>query len=276
MREFKLINANGAEFNLTSTASFFQNPDGLGFSRDIDCERAGYDFIEIKDDPKQKTPNGEIVFDGYATYQAFVAFIKATPLVLCYKPLDTWYFMDCKVSRLKKTEINKASRRLICDVDFLGYSTWYSALKSYQAASTEGDGKTYPYTYPYTYIETTAGSTKIYNTGSIDSPCILHIFGPVENPSWTLIHNGDVIYTGKVIATIAEGNKLLVNASPKDLEIAEYTTSGEYVQNRYQDSDFSTARFIFAPPGESTVTFAHEGVAGINATVEVKQLADTV
>lgn len=56
------------------------------------------------------------------------------------------------------------------------------------------------------------------------------------------------------------------------MEIAEYTLEGTFVQNLYQSSDFSTGRFIYAPPGESTLTFSHDGTSDITAYVEVENL----
>lgn len=282
MRRFKLINGNGSEYDMNDTASFFQNVDGLGFERKIESAQAGYDFIETDNEPVQKRPRGEMSFKRTATktayekYQEFIAFCAVRPLVLCYMPTSTWYFIDIKIERIGKTEIDRMTRRLICPVDFLGLSTWYDTKKAFRAAASEGDGKTYTYTYPYTYVETAAGSTEIENKGHEESPCILHVFGEAVNPSWALVYNGVTTLTGKVNATISAGNKLVVNASPKELEIAEYTSGGAYVQNLYQDSDFSTDRFLMAPKGKSIVSFSHEGTSTLVAVVEVKQLADTV
>ena len=44
----------------------------------------------------------------------------------------------------------------------------------------------------------------------------------------------------------------------------------------YQDSDFSTARFVILPVGESTLTFSHDGTGVIDAFAEVERLARTV
>jgi hypothetical protein len=277
MRRFKLINAAGAEWDLMDTASFFQNPDGLGHSRDIDCVQSGYDFIELQDEPVQKKPGGEIVFGGYAEYRDFVAFCSVSPLILAYKPLTTWNYLKCKIEKLRKKEIDQKTRRLICDVDFIGFCTWYAAKKTYQAAPATGEGKKYPYAYPYGYVDIAAGSVEVNNAGAIASPCILHVFGECVNPSWALIRNGVTVLTGKVNATIPSGHKLVVNASASELEIAEYTTAGAYVKNLYQNSDFSTARFVTIQPGISTITFAHEGAGVlIPPSVEVMQLADSV
>lgn len=276
MRKFKLINGNGAELDLTDRAHFFHNVGGLGFARDIDGVQVGYDFIVTRDDPTQKKPNGDMVFQTYAGYQEFVAFCAVTPLVLAYMPISTWHYLDCKVEKLGKTEIDKKTRCLICPVDFLGLGTWYASKKIYQVASGEAEGKTYPYTYSYTYVELAAGSVEVNNTGAEPSPCIIHIFGEAVSPSWALIKNGLTVLTGKINATIVAGNKLVVSSVTARLELAEYTVNGVFVRNAYQDSDFSTARFIMVPPGRSTISFTHEATTALAAVVEVLQIADTV
>ncbi len=279
MRKFKLINGNGAEFDLNSPFHFLQNPDGLGLAREITSAQAGYDFIEVKNEPVQKMPSGEIAFKrqtAYAKYQEFVRFCAVPPLVLCYMPLSKWHYIDVELQSIGKGELDRTARRLICPVSFLGLSTWYEAKKSYEVQSSEAEGKIYPYTYPYTYRETAAGNKEINNTGFEASPCIIHIFGEVVNPSWSLLVDGVSVLTGGVDVTIPAGNKLVVNSSPKDMEIAEYSADGEYVADRYQNSDFSKARFIMAPPGRSVLSFTHEGAGEISVVVEVKQLADSV
>lgn len=278
MRRFKLINAEGAEWDLNDVASFFQHPDGLGFERKMQSVPAGYDFIEIDDEPVQKKPMGEMVFKTYERYSEFAEFIAKTPLVLCYAPIDKWHYLDCKVQRLGKGEKDRETRRIICPIDFLGFSTWYDSLKMYSVQASTATGKTYPYTYPYTYIDTAMGTVMINNESKIEkAPCKLHIFGPVTNPSWALIRDDVTVLNGKVNAIIASGNKLVVDSSPKTFEIAEYTTSNVFVRNLYQDSDFDTQRFIRAPIGESLMSFTHEGVETMSPPiVEVKQLADTV
>jgi hypothetical protein len=273
MRKFKLINAFGAEMDLNDTENFFQNPGGLGFSRSINTSRAGHDFIITDDELDQKTLNGEIVFKTYDKYMEFVNFCAHSPLILAYMPSEKWYYLDCRVARIDKGE--KERRRLICPIDFIALSTWYESKKTYRTQMSEEAGKTYDYTYPYVYVEISAGSAIVINSGLIDSPCVLHIFGEVVNPSWALAQGGLTLLTGGVEATIAAGNKLIVDSSPKSLELAEYTISGVLVRNLYQLSDFSKARFLMIPPGESVISFSHEGSSVISAIVEVKQLAES-
>ena len=117
----------------------------------------------------------------------------------------------------------------------------------------------------------------VSNTGIDKAPCKIHIFGPVENPSWALSVGGEVLLDGKVTATVDAGSKIVINSSPKSIEIAEYTNDNVYVQDLYQDSDFDTTRFIHLPVGESLMSFSHEGAGElVPPVVEVEQLANTI
>lgn len=59
------------------------------------------------------------------------------------------------------------------------------------------------------------------------------------------------------------------------MEIAEYTINNEYINSLYGFSDFTTARFIYFSPGESTLQFSHEGSTEFIAFTEVRLLAET-
>lgn len=277
MREFRLFNADGQEFDLMRKDAFFHAPSGLGFSLDYTSIAAGYDFITAgEEEMQQKTVSGSMVFAGYRQYQEFVRFCEKRPLRLAYKPLDRWYFIRCELVNIAKGEIETASRKLIPAVDFLCFSTWYESVEVQKTQLDPGIGKRYPYQYPYSYAETAAGSIRFRLTGDLPSYCRLTIKGPCQNPDWALSQGGEILSRGKVSARIPAGHRLVINSSPGSLEIAEYTDAGEYVQNRYQDSDFSTARFVILPVGESTLTFSHDGTGVIDAFAEVERLARTV
>lgn len=276
MRKFKLINSLGAEWDLTAKQSWFQNPSGLGLSRSISSIPAGYDWIETEKRLEQQKVSGDIVFRGYAVYSEFIRFCSFSPLTLCYKPLDKWYYRACQLGRIGKTEINFGNRGLLCPVDFVCFSAWYDRITANKTQLDETAGKIYPYTYPYTYAERSSGVAEINNTAVIPSPCKLHIRGPVVNPSWAMVVGGVVVTTGKVITTIPDGNKLVVDASPATMEIGEYTANNAFIQSLYGQSDFSTQRFLIAPPGACKITFSHDGAGVIDAWIEVKQLADSV
>lgn len=271
MRKFKIKNSLGAEFDLMRKDAFFHSPDGLGISYTTGTMNAGEGvFIETSRIEDQHFPTGEMVFQGYEQYNEFARFMESDGLVLCYSPMGSWQYMDIKLGSLGKSEIDASTRRLICPINFIGLTGWYAANVIYHTSSEQDGGKIYPYTYPYTYVDESSGTITILNTGSRNATCRINILGGVINPAWSLIKSGTVVATGKVDVTIDNGNKLVVDSNANQGEIAEYTVSNQYIQNLYQDSDFSTQRFIYAPPGESTLQFTHEGSAAIDAFVEVR------
>lgn len=139
MRKFKLINAEGQEFDLMRKDAFFFSPSGLGYEMQFDTTPAGYDFIELDSEMLQKTVSGSVVFAGYEQYEEFALFVSKEPLQLAYQPLEEWRYINCKIARLTKGEKESGSHRLISDVDFLCLSTWYESLKVVNTEVDPGD-----------------------------------------------------------------------------------------------------------------------------------------
>lgn len=270
MRKFKLINASNEEFDLMRKDAFFHAPDGLGIAYITNVMQADRYFIETNRSVSQATPNGEMVFLGYEQYDEFMDFVGDNPLTLGYCPLDTWRYMDVRLGSIGKSEIDATTKRLICPIDFVCLSPWYESMEIFYTNTQQGEGKKYSYTYSYTYSDITRGSIALTNDGSGPAACRINILGPCTNPAWSLTQGGSVVATGRIEATIPNGSKLVVDSSPLDPEIAEYTISNAYEQNLYDASDFDTQRFIFIPQGNSTMQFSHEGADDISAFIEVR------
>lgn len=276
MRQFKLINAVGVEWDMMQPDGFFYLPQGLGYSRTISTIRAGADYLISDEFLNQKSPYGEMVFRTYVQFQNFVSFVtNDDPLYLYYNPAGTtWYRIRCKVSSLSKSEMSQPGI-LRCPITFSCLGTWSELVTVTQSEMETGVGKIYTYTYPYTYADTTIATALISN-GALESPLRLNIFGPVEDPYWALIQSGQNVAAGRVNITIPDGNKLVVDANPSSMQIAEYTINGEFVADRYADSDFSTERFIYAPPGESTLSATNASGGKIRVVVELEKTAYAV
>ena len=276
MRQFRLTNAAGGTFDLMRKDAFFHAPSGLGLVYETDVARVGEEFLLLDCTLGQKTVSGEMVFAGYAQYQEFLAFCVGE-LELGYQPEGSlWYYARCILQRIDKGEIDTASRRLICPVDLLLTTSWYAARRTFSTGGAVESPKRYAYTYPYQYSDSAQGTAVLYNNGTLPAPCRIRIDGPCQNPSWALLAAGEVTQRGKVLAVIPAGHRLEVDSSPASLTIEEVTAAGEPVQSLYQQSDFSTGRFITLPVGESRMTFAHDGSDPIHAEIEVRELAASV
>ena len=275
MRQFKLINAAGAEWDLNQRDGFFHAPSNLGFTLSVSALRAGADWLVSEEFMQQATPSGEMVFLSYATHAQFVQFIsKNDPLWLMYKPSSTWYRVRCKVQQLSKGEMSNPNL-LVCPIKFITLGAWHETAQAVRLNTTDRTGKAYPYAYSYEYADTDSTFAAIKN-GDAESPCKLHIFGAVKNPVWVLTQGESRVMSGRVNVTIAEGNKLVINASPTDMEIAEYTRDNVFVRDCYGYSDFSTERFIYAPPGDSILRVVDDNAAAIQAVLEVERIAYAV
>lgn len=257
MRSFKLINGNGAVFDLMRRDAFLYEPTGLGWGYETDYVDVGGAYIPTDTTLVHPEPSGTMIFKGYEQYDEFLQFIQVGGITLGYKPLNTWRYLDVSVV-IDKSEISYETNRLACGISFSGLSLWYSGEKTYRAGSLNAyNSKKYTYKYDtdtpdgtagYVYA-TTAGSAEISN-GSLPSFCKITILGEAINPAWTLYDSmGQQIATGKVFATIPSGHMLVINSRPDDMEIAEYTVGGDRVANLYTSSDFSTERFVVIPAG---------------------------
>lgn len=269
VRQFNLKNKNGAIFDLMRKDAFFNNPDGLGWGVTSTVVEVGNAYIVTNEEPARPAPSGEMVFEGYRQYREFLDFAQAGGLVLGYKPIDKWCFLDVSIS-LGKAEIKPGNGRLVCPVDFQGLSQWYEALQAYQISGNKAAGKAYPYSYPYTY-KNGLNSTIDVKNGQLPSYAQISIFGPVEDPQWALYQFGERVATGRLNGTIIQGHKLVVDSHPASMQIAEYSVEGEFVSNRYQDSDFSTERLFELPAGECQLVFTQSSASPVTAFVEVRK-----
>lgn len=186
-----------------------------------------------------------------------------------------WYYRDCCVKKINKSEINKDNRRLVCQIEFQPLTPWYKPAQNYFSSAEKSAGKKYEYSYPFTYADNKSGEITIVNNSDYEAPCKIVFYGPCKDPTWSCSQNGVSVTSGALKAEAEAGEYIVIDANPLSMEIAKYNSSGERT-NLYQQSDFSRGRFVFAPPGESTFHIAHAGANSIETMIEVREYADTV
>lgn len=275
-RKFKLLNADGAEFNLNNYYhAWLHDPTGLGWAMEPTNVKVGDSFVTLRSDVATPQPEGEIIFNGYKAYKEFLDFIQVGGCILAYMPISTWYYLDVDV-QLEKTEIKPENDRLVSSVSFAAKSYWYEALRIFQAeGEITGSDKSYDYTYGgdgadgYHYGNLGQGLMEIEN-GNLSSYFVLHILGPVTNPEYTLFKDGQFYKSGRVNVTIDDGHELIINTHPGKMEIADYYLNGRRYRDVYGNSDFSTERIFALPPGNTTMSFASTGSAP-KAYMEVRK-----
>ncbi len=276
-RQFRLINSVGAEYDLCDLDHAFYSPDGLGFQKNISSVQVGNAFAQVENKLNQQVIKGEMRFKSYELYSGFCEFIASEGLTIAYQPkaFTKWYYRNVEVQRLDKTEIDRQTRRLICAIDFLCFSQWYEKDNAKETIDLTGENTVFPLVFPFVFSDAANNELLIVNERVTPAPCRITIAGPCVNPSWVLRQDGKTIATGAVTVNIASGEKLIVDSNIESMRIVKVTASGSEI-NFYQGSDFNTARFIFAPTGESRLIFSHSTSAALDVTVEVRQVSDTV
>lgn len=249
VRQFKLINGNGQEYDMTRPDALFHDPDGLGWGTERTVNRLGMTYIGINEKEIHQSPSGEMVFRTYEEYGRFLSFCQQGGLVLCYKPIETWYYCECLIS-IQKSEIQWENNHLICPVQFTLLSYWYERVIAQTGQQGESESeKQYAYTYSYQYG---AGTSNVFNIDcDLPSYYRLQIMGEATNPSWRLVVNGEIVKTGKVNVSISSNQKLVVNTNPKEVCIDRYNKNGTLINSVYGLSDFSTDRLFSLPKGQS-------------------------
>ena len=281
-RQFKLINEIGAEYDLIDPTHFFAYPDGLGFEREFSVMQTGDVFVSLENKLRQQKVTGEMIFLDYEKYSEFRKFIANQMLTLAYRPvgMPSWYYRSCKVESLKKSEISSSTGRLHCNVDFICFSQWYESVTAERTIYEVSENSVFPLTFPFTFVDRNINEVVISNTNSSQAPCRIEILGPCLNPRWVLLQNGSELLNGKVLIALNEGESLIVDSNVETMRIVKVTDGEE--SDAYQYSDFSTNRFVYAPPGESLLRFYHDFHDAnapdeiLDVLVEVRKVSDTV
>ena len=265
IRQFTLTNALGKIWNLNKNESFLHDIKGLGQEHKVTYAQIGTKFIKEKDLLTQKNITGKIRFLSYTEYLSFSLFIQHKPLVLTYEA-EGRYSIKVSVDKLDKTELQTGG--LYCQVSFKSLGTYYRIVTVENMKEQVLAGKTYPYTFPYTYYDYSNGEISIESDSVLESPTRISIYGPCINPSYNHVVNGINKASGKINATIPEGNKLVIDAISIPYSIKEYTINNEFVNDLYEKSDFSTDRFLLLEYGSNRITFAHESSEQMKISVE--------
>jgi hypothetical protein len=276
VRKFKLINSEGAEWDLMRKDGFLYAPEGLGINQENEYMRIGSTYELVQRLSAQKTFNFTMVFSGYDVYREFSRFIIYAPLKLAYMPLNEWAYADGEITVLGKSEINHESRRLECDAVFTATSLWYIPRAARRTSADVESPKRYNYTYDYTYADAINGYIAVVNDSNEDAPATISIMGPVVNPSWYVSVNNEVVASGSVTATVPDGDKIVINSKDGYLEIAEYTLENVLVRNLYQFTDFSRETFVLFPPGNSVLFISGSSEDPIEAWVQIEEVHDTI
>lgn len=273
MREFYLINAKGNRISLNNENMLLTEPAGLGFDYDAEYKIINSTFVKNARSINQKEISGIMSFEEYTDYNTFVNFIQAQPLTLEYKTDAGTYYIDGYIDKLSKGEFDVY---LECQMTFKNITNFYKMQTYELSQEVAGDGKVYNYTYPFGYNDTSGGAMQYVNNTSLYHPVRIIIEGYTKNPHWQLMQNKEVLLDGRINITVEEDHKLVIDADPLNIEIAEYTKDNIYIANRYAMSDFATKRFLMFPPGTTELSFSHEADNKLKIYLEVREEHESV
>lgn len=274
VRQIKLINSKGEEFDLTRVEVMLRKIQNLGWGQNVDTMDVSDDRIVTKTFLSDKNPSGTLTCigdDAYKNLEAFRRFIQDDNLRLAYRndAID-WRYLDVAVDLSHGEKDNKYDL-IDANIIFNPKSVWYERVDAYYSSEISDDeGKSYPYSYPYSYAGESGHTIQIEN-GNLPSTVRIVFIGPVSNPEYRLIKDGNVVATGKINADVPSGKRLVIDTNPSKTEIALYSSLMVREVNYYQYSDFSTVRFFDVPPGQSQIVLLHEGIGDANGYVEVKR-----
>lgn len=271
LRIFKLRNANGAELDLTTVGELvLYDVEGLGYGTDPVMQRVGNHFSVLSDNLQQGEIEGEVRFwqpGAYQSYLDFAQFCQVKPITLIYHHDAGEFFRDGIIRSVSKAESGGSS--LISQIVFLATTPYYKTLYQYnEGAGTSG--KRYTYRYPYRYGTSASQSIVIDCDTHLESPVRIEIYGPAVNPVWRHYLNNVLQATGGVNATIEAGRKLVIDTTTIPYRIIQTDLSNQFVGDLYQQSVFSTERFIMLGKGRNVISVAQSGAGVVKLAVEAR------
>ncbi|EOS39818.1 hypothetical protein C809_04516 [Lachnospiraceae bacterium MD335] len=152
IRKFRLINGEGASWDLNARTSFFHSIGGFGYKDGTQYEQIGTDFIPLEELFSQGVMTGRIFFGGinaYKNYRAFSRFVRAVPLTLVYE-MEEAFRVPVRMTEIAKSELITGGAGLDCEVAFTATGLFYKNVSGYSGTISIG-GKIYPYEYTYAY-----------------------------------------------------------------------------------------------------------------------------
>lgn len=271
MRTFRLYDNDGNRYNLTSRDSlFFYAIDGLGFEQSAEFQRIEDRFALLESHIEQATIEGTIKFwqpEAELQYFNFAQFCQNQPIMMDYNNNYGTYSRRGIITKIERGDGD--GNELLIKIQFKAQTPWYKEIIEYNPG-TESGGKVYNYSYDYTYLKGGKNTITIDSDSYQSSPVKLVVIGPAINPSWRHYLNGELMTEGKINGIIGPDNRLIVDTTTIPYRIIQVDALGQLVSDLYQQSDFSTYRFVRFGHGRNTVTFSADESNILNVGVEAQ------
>ncbi|MBO7731760.1 MAG: hypothetical protein J6S67_04390 [Methanobrevibacter sp.] len=271
MRTFRLYDNDGNRYNLTSRDHlFFYAIDGLGFEQSAEFQRIEDRFALLESHIEQATIEGTIKFwqpEAELQYFNFAQFCQNQPIMMDYNNNYGTYSRRGIITKIERGDGD--GNELLIKIQFKAQTPWFKEIIEYNPG-TESGGKVYNYSYDYTYLKGGKNTITIDSDSFQSSPVKLVVIGPAINPSWRHYLNGELVTEGKINGIIGPDNRLIVDTTTIPYRIIQVDALGQLVSDLYQQSDFSTYRFVRFGHGRNTVTFSADESNILNVGVEAQ------
>ena len=300
-RKFKLVNSLNQTYELTDKnfKQFLNNPQGLGYHKDLDGIRVGNRYKITKREYDLPNPSGELVFyddmneDKYDAYHDFVTFASFYPLRLYYyvpsndrtEEEASSIYLECEVVQTNKSQVSYNDRLLRVPVSFKGFSFWLSSQLSELNinASVIGDSTYYyPLNLPLNEPRLHFGSDPMRsitmsNDGSLNTPITYTITGRCKDPYIRFFEKRGSEYIEYAASRfVGTFDSVYVNGNDNNQEII-LSYGGNDISNPAEKQDLSIANvddeeneffltFLKIKPGVTyaTITFNNDFTGKIN------------
>lgn len=271
MRTFRLYDNDGNRYNITSKDNlFFYKIDGLGFSQNAEFQRIEDRYALLNSYIDQNKITGIIRFwqpDAELDYFNFAQFCQNQPIMMDYNNNYGTYSRRGIITKIERSDGNGNSLEI--KIEFTAETPWFKTVAEYNSGTIVG-GKVYDYTYDYTYSDSVINTVTIDSDSYQSSPVRLVIFGQAVNPTWRHYLNDVLVSSGKVNGTVLANHRLIIDTTTIPYSIRQVDALGNQISDMYQQSDFSTSRFVRFGHGRNTVTFSADNTNILNVGVEAE------
>lgn len=178
--------------------------------------------------------SGKLYFIDYTAFESFVDFIgylETTEAMRLYystadeKPdynsTNEWYKLIL-IKEIKKSELDKKTGVLICDIKFHAVSRWKKDQKITLELSPFGSPLVYPYIYPYYYGGMNNVAVEINNPG-LPTSCVVRIEAETDTPLFRVLKDNQLLDQAKYAVYIRPGSYAVIDSSPEKQEASLYT-----------------------------------------------------
>lgn len=271
MRTFRLYDNDGNRYNVTSKDHlFFYKIDGLGFTQEAEFQRIEDRYALLNNHIAQNKITGIIRFwqpQAELQYFNFAQFCQNQPIMMDYNNNYGTYSRRGLITKIERSDGN--GNPLEIKIEFTAETPWFKTVSEYNEGTIVG-GKVYDYTYDYKYSDSVVNTVSIDSDSYQSSPVRLVIFGEAVNPTWRHYLNNVLVSTGKVNGTVLANHRLIIDTTTIPYGIKQVDALGNLISDMYQQSDFSTSRFVRFGHGRNTVTFGADNTNVLNVGVEAE------